>query len=59
MNTGVPADRVDATVADGWLTLKSEVNHQFESDAAEAVYARPGLGETTNQIRIITVGTDG
>ena len=33
---GVPADRVDVTVANGWLTLKGEVETQHESDAAFA-----------------------
>lgn len=57
---GVPADRVDVTVADGWLTLKGEVEHQYESDAAfEAVYGLPGAGGITNKIVVITAGIDG
>ena len=56
----VPADRVDVTVADGWLTLKGEVQHQYESDAAfESVRRVPGVGGITNKIMVITAGIDG
>ena len=38
----VPDDRIEVTVADGWLTLKGEVKHQYESNAAfEAVSGSP------------------
>ena len=57
---GVPADRVDVTVADGWLILKGEVRHQEESNAAfAAVCSLPGIGGITNRIRVITAGIDG
>ena len=59
-NPGVPADRIDATVADGWLTLKGEVKHQYESDAAfEAVSGLPEVDRITNKITVITAGIDG
>jgi len=59
-NAGVPADRVDVRVADGWLTLKGEVKHQSENDAAfEAVSRLPGVGGITNEIKVITAGIDG
>jgi osmotically-inducible protein OsmY len=59
-NADVPADRVDVRVADGWLTLKGEVKHQSESDAAfEAVSRLPGVGGITNEIKVITAGIDG
>jgi osmotically-inducible protein OsmY len=55
-----PADRVDVTVADGWLTLKGEVKHQYETDAAfEAVRRLRGVGGITNKIKVITAGIDG
>ena len=55
-----PADRIDVTVAAGWLTLKGEVKHQYESDAAfEAVRRLPGVGGITNKIKAITAGIDG
>ena len=42
---GVPADHIDVYVTNGWLTLKGEVKHQYENDAAfEAVSQLPGVG---------------
>ena len=59
-NADVPADRVDVHVADGWVTLKGEVKHQSESDAAfETVSGLPGVGGITNEIKVITAGIDG
>ncbi len=56
-SAGDVADRIDVHVADGWLTLKGEVKHQYDSDAAfEAVHALPGVGGITNEIKIITAG---
>jgi osmotically-inducible protein OsmY len=54
---GVPADRVDVRVADGWLTLTGEVRHQSESNAAyEAVHRLAGVGGLTNKIQVISAG---
>jgi osmotically-inducible protein OsmY len=59
-NAGVPAERVDVRVAAGWLTLKGEVKHQHESDAAfDAVSRLPGVGGITNEITVVTAGIDG
>jgi osmotically-inducible protein OsmY len=56
-NDAVLADRIDVTVANGWLTLKGEVKHQHENDAAfESVSALPGVGGITNEIKVITAG---
>lgn len=56
----VPADRIDVIVANGWLTLKGEVEHQYENNAAfEAVRRVPGVGGITNEIKVITAGIDG
>ena len=56
-NPEVPADRLDVTVANGWLTLKGEVTHQYETDAAfNAVCRLPGIGGITNEIKVITAG---
>ena len=53
----VPADRIDVTVSNGWLTLKGEVKHPYENDAAfEAVSALPGVGGITSEIKVITAG---
>ncbi len=54
---GVPADQVEVRVDDAWLTMKGEVKHQHESDAAfEAVSQVPGVGGITNTITVITAG---
>ena len=59
-NAAIPADRIEVTVTDGWLTLKGEVKHQYDSDAAfEAVSGLPGVGGITNKITVITAGIDG
>lgn len=59
-NDSVPADRIDVHVANGWLTLKGEVKHQSESDAAfAAVSELSGVGGITNEIKVITAGIDG
>jgi osmotically-inducible protein OsmY len=59
-NPQVPADRIDLTVANGWLTLKGEVQHQSDNDAAfETVCRLPGVGGITNEIKVITAGIDG
>ena len=51
----VPADAVDIKVRDGWVTLKGEVKHQFQSDAAFDDVARlEGVGGITNAIRVVT-----
>jgi osmotically-inducible protein OsmY len=56
----VPDERIEATVSNGWLTLKGDVRNQYESDAAfEAVQGLPGLGGITNKITVITAGVDG
>lgn len=57
---GVPIDRVDVAVSDGWVTLKGEVEDQSASDAAfAAVRVLPGVGGITNKIEVITAGIDG
>jgi osmotically-inducible protein OsmY len=56
-NDAVPADRIDVTVSNGWLTLKGEAKHQYENDAAfAAVSALPGVGGIANEIKVITAG---
>ncbi|MGO9497362.1 MAG: BON domain-containing protein [Solirubrobacteraceae bacterium] len=59
-NEQVPAERIDVAVDDNWLTLKGEVKHQYETDAAfEAVRRLPGVGGIINEIKVITAGIDG
>lgn len=53
----VPGDQIDVTVANGWLTLKGEVKHQDENNAAfETVCRLPSVGGITNGIKVITAG---
>ena len=59
-NPEVPGDRIEITVANGWLTLKGEVQHQSETDAAfDTVCRFPAVGGITNEIKVITAGIDG
>jgi osmotically-inducible protein OsmY len=54
-DTEVPEDLVDVKVSDGWLTLKGEVDYQFESDAAfNDVANLQGVLGITNEIKVIT-----
>ena len=51
----VPSDHVDVEVTSGWVTLKGEVRHQFQSDAAFEDVARiQGVGGITNKIAVVT-----
>ncbi len=59
-NDRVPADRIDLSVTNSWLTLRGEVARQSESDAAFAsVSSIAGVGGITNEIKVITAGIDG
>ena len=51
----VPENTIDVHVADRWLTLKGEVRHQHETDAAfEDVSQLEGVGGITNAIKVVT-----
>ena len=53
----VPGDRIDVAVDNGWLTLKGEVKHQDENNAAfDTVCRLPSVGGVTNEIKVITAG---
>jgi osmotically-inducible protein OsmY len=55
-DTEVPADLVDVEVRDGWATLKGDVAHQFESDAAyDDVVGLHGVVGITNEITVATM----
>jgi osmotically-inducible protein OsmY len=55
-DTEVPADLVDVEVTDGWVTLKGDVAHQFESDAAyDDLAGLHGVVGITNQITVATM----
>ena len=50
----LPAGYLDVSVKDGWVTLKGEVDHQYQSDGAFARVARlRGVTGVTNKITVI------
>jgi osmotically-inducible protein OsmY len=50
-------DQIDVTVAGGWLSLKGQVKHQYDTDAAfDAVSGLVGVGGITNEIKVVTAG---
>ena len=45
---------LDVSVRDGWVTLKGEADHQYQSDAAfERVASLHGVTGVTNEIKVI------
>ena len=53
----VPSDAIDVKVADGWVTLKGDVDSQLQSDAAfNDVASMRGVVGLTNQIRVVGSG---
>ncbi len=58
MSSHDAADHIEVHVANGWLTLKGEVKHQEDSDAAFAAVSNlPGVGGITNEIKVVTAGS--
>jgi osmotically-inducible protein OsmY len=54
LSDDVPDDRIDVGVSAAWITLKGEVKHQADSNAAfEAVGGLPGAGGVTNAIKVV------
>jgi osmotically-inducible protein OsmY len=50
----IPGAYLDVHVKDGWITLKGEVDHQYQSDAAfDHVAAVPGVTGAANRIKVI------
>ena len=51
----VPSDSVRLSVDEGWVTLKGEVQYQFESDAAYSDVANLyGVVGVSNDIKVVT-----
>jgi osmotically-inducible protein OsmY len=49
----IPADALDVSVEEGWVTLKGSVNYQFQSDDAFRDVAHlTGVVGVTNKIRV-------
>jgi osmotically-inducible protein OsmY len=50
----VPGDYIDVGVKDGWVTLKGEVDHQYQSDTAfNQVASLYGVTGVTNDIEVV------
>jgi len=48
------ADFLDAQVKDGWVTLKGEVDHQYQSDKAfDHAASLSGVTGVTNEIKVV------
>jgi osmotically-inducible protein OsmY len=53
-NSAIPAGRVSVTADNGHLTLRGEVNHHYQRQAAEeSVRELVGVRSVNNQIRIV------
>ena len=51
---GIPGDYLDVKVKDGWVTLKGDVDFQFQSnDAFEHVATLKGVTGVTNEIKVV------
>ena len=49
----IPGDYLDVQVKDGWVTLKGDVDHQFQSDKAfDHIAHLQGVTGITNEIRV-------
>jgi osmotically-inducible protein OsmY len=52
----VPAELIEVSVEDGWVTLKGDVGYQFQSDDAfDDVASLIGVTGVTNQIRVTEI----
>ena len=52
-NTQVPADKVSVTIRQGWVTLKGDVDWNFQRDSAgRAVRDLPGVVGLTNTVTV-------
>jgi osmotically-inducible protein OsmY len=50
----IPGDFVDVHVKDGWVTLKGDVYHQYQSDSAfNDVASLYGVTGVTNDIKVV------
>jgi osmotically-inducible protein OsmY len=51
----IPAELLDVHVGDGWVTLKGDVDFQYQSDDAfDDVASLMGVVGVTNEIRVTT-----
>ena len=53
-DSGIPADYLDVHVEDGWITLKGDVDYQYQSDLAfDDVSRLYGVTGVTNEIKVV------
>jgi len=51
----IPGDQVDVTVKNGWVTLRGDLDDEYQSDAAfDDVSGLAGVRGVTNEIRVST-----
>jgi osmotically-inducible protein OsmY len=51
----IPAEMVDVRISDGWVTLKGDLDFQYQSDDAfDDVASLVGVVGVTNEIRVTT-----
>jgi osmotically-inducible protein OsmY len=54
--SGIPAERIRLTVANGWITLEGDVNFHFQKQEAErALSALNGVVGVSNKIRVVAL----
>jgi len=54
-DTQIPSESIHVKVEEGWVTLKGDVDYQFQSDAAfEDVASLYGVLGITNAIKVVT-----
>jgi osmotically-inducible protein OsmY len=52
-DAGIPTDKIDITVSQGWMTLKGEVNHFFQKrDAERAIERLSGVRGISNLLTV-------
>jgi osmotically-inducible protein OsmY len=50
----VPSDGIDVKVSDGWVTVRGDVDYQFQSDAAfNDIASMRGVVGPTNEVKVV------
>src|SRR6266700_2427338 len=58
-DAAIPADKVDVTVSQGWVTLKGEVDHYFQKrDAEPAIDRLSGVRGVSNLLTVKVQGSE-
>ena len=51
-NTVVPRNRVSVAVSSGWITLKGNLDWQYQKEAERAAWAAPGVTQVEDRLSI-------